>query len=55
MKDDERLRKLAEQGHRIEAKLDRLIDALAGDDPEGPVHDLDGNRLPRERAEDELL
>ncbi len=55
MKDDERLRKLAEQGNRIEAKLDRLIDALAGDEPEGPTHDLEGRRLPRERGDGELL
>lgn len=40
---------------RIEAKLDRLLAALAGDDQDEPSMDLDGNPLPRERQEGEPL
>ena len=36
-----------EQLDRIEAKLDRLIQALASDgEPSGPTHDLEGNPDP---------
>lgn len=40
---------------RIEAKLDRLLAALAEDGQDDQGHDLAGNPLPRDRQEGEPL
>lgn len=44
-----------EQLDRIEAKLDRLLEALAEEEDDSPTHDLEGNLLPRQRDTSETL
>jgi len=55
----EQLDCLKEQMDRIEFKLDKLIDALAGDaagdEPDGAVRSLDGSVLSLPRDENESL
>jgi hypothetical protein len=40
---------------RVEAKLDKLLEALATEDDDKPTHTLDGDVLPADRAEHQEL
>jgi len=59
MGETERLERLVHQMNRIECKLDKLIDALAGDaagdEPDGAVRSLDGSVLSLPRDDNESL